>query len=436
MVKVSVIMPSLNVVDYIEEAIQSVRIQTLSDIEIICIDAGSTDGTWEIIKKNADEDKRIIAIQSPVRSYGFQVNMGIRVSKGEYVGILETDDFVSEQMYEKLYEKACLNNTDYVKCDYATYTTDRMRNKYFIDRIISRDEIFYNQPFCPKDYQRVVVDDWYVWNGIYKLDFLRENEIFFSETSGAAFQDIGFLHRVAAKARTGIFFHQSLYRYCVDRAEASSNSCKSLHFIRKEYGILLDETEEKKDTKEKHLLYTRMVRSFVSACMESSDEVLLQRESEEICDWFQRRIHEARRWGFVNEEYIPKGLLGGYRHLVCPAEGFVSYRKERIRELYDFLKRSKTIMVFGCGMFGKEARNYLKNIGYDVYGFLDNNSVLWGEKVDGLEVFNPSEYIERDGYSFIVANEKYAEDISAQILTVKKDAQIFIYTAEFRCLSR
>ena len=93
-VRVSVILPSLNVAGYIEKAYKSVVRQTLEEIEIICIDAGSTDGTWDIIESVASKDDRITAIQSPVKSYGYQVNMGIDMACGEYIGILETDDYV------------------------------------------------------------------------------------------------------------------------------------------------------------------------------------------------------------------------------------------------------------------------------------------------------------------------------------------------------
>ena len=75
--KVSVIMPSLNVGKYIRESLTSVCNQTLKEIEIICVDAGSTDGTLEIIKEFAASDKRIKVIHSDKKSYGYQMNVGI-----------------------------------------------------------------------------------------------------------------------------------------------------------------------------------------------------------------------------------------------------------------------------------------------------------------------------------------------------------------------
>ncbi len=103
---VSIILPSLNVADYIQEALNSARSQTMQEIEMICIDAGSTDGTLEILEEGAKDDPRIRILHSEVRSYGYQVNLGIREARGEYVAILETDDFVDPGMYETLYRLA------------------------------------------------------------------------------------------------------------------------------------------------------------------------------------------------------------------------------------------------------------------------------------------------------------------------------------------
>lgn len=116
--KVTVIMPSLNVVNYIEECLQSVINQTMEALEILCIDAGSTDGTLEILEKYAESDSRIKLLHSEKRSYGYQVNMGIKLAKGKYVAILETDDYVSNTMYEELYQQAIQYNLDYIKADY------------------------------------------------------------------------------------------------------------------------------------------------------------------------------------------------------------------------------------------------------------------------------------------------------------------------------
>ncbi|ELZ6270419.1 glycosyltransferase family 2 protein, partial [Campylobacter coli] len=92
--KVSVVVPSLNSIKYIHECIDSILNQTLKDIEIICVDAGSTDGTLEVLREYEKNDERLKVIVSDKKSYGYQINLGIKEAKGEYLGIVESDDCI------------------------------------------------------------------------------------------------------------------------------------------------------------------------------------------------------------------------------------------------------------------------------------------------------------------------------------------------------
>ena len=93
MPKVSIIMPSLNVRDYIEKCLDSVLGQTLQDIEVICVDADSTDGTHEILERYAKKDSRVRLLRDDQHSTGYAKNLGIDMARGEYVGIVEPDDY-------------------------------------------------------------------------------------------------------------------------------------------------------------------------------------------------------------------------------------------------------------------------------------------------------------------------------------------------------
>ena len=115
---VSIIMPSLNVRQYIEKCLQSVVDQTLQNIEIICIDAGSTDGTREIINKYVLKDNRVKVIDSEIKSYGYQVNLGMYYASGKYIAIVETDDWIELNMFSILYELAEREKLDYIVADF------------------------------------------------------------------------------------------------------------------------------------------------------------------------------------------------------------------------------------------------------------------------------------------------------------------------------
>lgn len=121
MPKVSVIMPFYNEEKYLDLAIQSVINQTLKDIEIICVNDGSTDNSLNIVKKYALDDNRIIIIDKKNSGYGNSMNVGISRATGEYIGLVETDDYVLPEMFEVLYDKAKTLDLDFIKSDHYKF---------------------------------------------------------------------------------------------------------------------------------------------------------------------------------------------------------------------------------------------------------------------------------------------------------------------------
>ncbi len=232
-------MPSLNVGAYIEECIESVIHQTLEDIEIICVDAGSTDGTFEILQSYAEKDSRIQLVRSEIKSYGYQVNLGVRNARGEYIGIVETDDYIDPNMYEILYDIASENKLDLVKADYYRFTdNDGERN-------LTRGEIAeINQYGCildPSSTIEFIISGkaLYSWAGIYDARFIKNNKILHHESPGASFQDNGFFFQVITQAKRAMFIRRCLYYLRRDNPNSSFHSkgkvycaCEEFDFIR------------------------------------------------------------------------------------------------------------------------------------------------------------------------------------------------------------
>ena len=104
MIKISVIIPAYNVEEYIEECLRSVMNQTLKEIEIICIDDGSTDDTLKILSSLKDEDARICIISQENKGLSSARNQGILKSKGQYILYLDSDDKLELDALEKIYE--------------------------------------------------------------------------------------------------------------------------------------------------------------------------------------------------------------------------------------------------------------------------------------------------------------------------------------------
>ena len=133
--KVSIVLPIYNAEPYLRECLDSCIHQTLEDIEIICVNDGSTDNSLKIIKEYADKDIRIRYIDKPNAGYGQTMNCGMALASGEYIGIVEPDDFIKLDMYETLYKKAKSENFDIVKSDYCTF--DKKSSQYV--NIVSKD---------------------------------------------------------------------------------------------------------------------------------------------------------------------------------------------------------------------------------------------------------------------------------------------------------
>ena len=134
--KVSVIIPVYNAADYLRECLDSVVNQTLKEIEIICVDDGSTDSSLDILKEYVRCDKRITVITQKNLHAGVARNAGLAVARGEYLSFLDSDDFFELNMLEEMYNKAIQDLSDIVVCEYNIYDDDKkiIVNKFNLER--------------------------------------------------------------------------------------------------------------------------------------------------------------------------------------------------------------------------------------------------------------------------------------------------------------
>lgn len=219
--KVSIIMPTLNVKPYIKQCIESVVNQTLKDIEIIIVDAGSTDGTLEILKEYESKDSRITLLHSDKKSYGHQMNMAIDIITGEYMGIVETDDYVAYEMFEELYKLSNNGEYDLVKSSFIYVNEDT--NEIYKDKNMYKQQIPDDKPFNLKDNAYLLTGHPSIWAGIYKTDFIKSNNIKFMEAPGGGWVDNPFFHETACLAKTIRYTDEAYYYYRESNPNSSSN---------------------------------------------------------------------------------------------------------------------------------------------------------------------------------------------------------------------
>lgn len=222
-IKVSVIVPVFNVRPYIMECLDSILNQTLQDIEIICGDGGSTDGTLEILNEYASKDARIRIVSKGGSGYGQSVNDCIKIARGQYIGLVESDDCIKPDMYEVLYTRAKKDDLDWVRGDiYFYYTSKRNKPVLRYEKILASGN-WYNEVLNPQTDVRPYQSRIRTWSGIYKRAFLTENSIYHNETPGGSFQDIGFYLKTLYYATKVGFVPQGFYQWRQDNPNASSH---------------------------------------------------------------------------------------------------------------------------------------------------------------------------------------------------------------------
>ena len=246
MPRLSIIVPIYNVEKYLSRCIESILNQTFKDFELILVNDGSTDNCKEICEKYKRMDSRIIVANKKNGGLSSARNLGIDVSKGDYIGFVDSDDFIDAHMYEILFNTINACDSDIVICDYykvneydiKKYEKMKSNNKDIkveninnidaIERIITRDT-------------KIVV----AWNKIYKrslFDNLRYKE-------GVICEDEFLAHRIFYKCNKVSIINQKLYYY-IQRKGSIINSPFSPKDFDKIYAIKdrVDFLNEKKIT--------------------------------------------------------------------------------------------------------------------------------------------------------------------------------------------
>ena len=184
MCKVSVVVPIYNVEKYIKQCVDSIRNQTLEDIEIILVDDGSPDNCPQICDEYKKLDNRIKVVHKKNGGLSSARNAGMRVATGEYIGFVDSDDYIEVDMYEKMYNTAKKYNVDFVMCDYyKSYGSDKKEVSLEIDEGMYNKEkikdIIYPQLIMTEniDYGPLLS----VCLCLYKNTFLKENDLYFDD---------------------------------------------------------------------------------------------------------------------------------------------------------------------------------------------------------------------------------------------------------------
>ncbi len=215
-VKVSVIIPVYNVESYLRRCLDSVRAQTLKEIEIICVNDGSTDGSAEILQDYANLDSRIKIVSQPNQGQASARNIGMRLAKGIYIGFVDSDDYVNCRMYETLFDEAQKINADVVECSAivedmggaeASSISSQQRSFDFVEWQM---DVPVRKFFTEQRFHAVL------WNKIYNRRFLEELDLSFDGHLRKG-EDAIFQWKVMPFVRKFRRIENKFYHYCFGR---------------------------------------------------------------------------------------------------------------------------------------------------------------------------------------------------------------------------
>ena len=216
MIKVSVVTPVYNVEKYLPRCLETLLGQTLSELEIICVDDGSTDGSGRILDEYAARDPRIRVIHKPNGGAGEARNVGLDAAIGEYLFFCDPDDSCSKNMLAGMYAKAVATRADIVIAGKATVDADsgRIISKYGFHRDIWR----LRQPFSARDAAPYIftLAKSVPWDKLFRREFISRNGLRYQNTRRC--NDVFFVDMALAQAERIALVPRAYYRYSLDRA--------------------------------------------------------------------------------------------------------------------------------------------------------------------------------------------------------------------------
>lgn len=427
MYKISIIMPSLNVAGYIQLCINSVLSQTLKDIEIICVDAGSTDGTLEILRDYEKKDNRIKVIVSDIKSYGYQMNLGIQAANGKYIGIVETDDFVDENMFAALYELAEAYEVDFVKSGYKEFVSNGVENIINYENVRVLPQEYVNKRLdLNSDIKARFIDTVHIWSGLYRKDFLIDNNIKFNETKGASFQDTSFSILVGLFADSCIYTNDAFYCYRVDNEGSSVKSDSKINCIIDEFNYL--DRFVDKDAKE--AVVFELNKAKMRAYSWNYNRLSIESGSQ-----FREQILEEMKEFKENETFYQwldsnnKCILDDLISDIRVTDYIDKAKTDMAHLLIDTLKKGFRYSIVSAGTYANRIMLLMKYMKVDVTAVYDNSAAKTGNIFNG-HVIEPLENISNNDKDnvYIVANKNYSVELKKQLESLgvtKENIKVF-----------
>lgn len=386
--KISVIIPVYNVEKYIDDCMKSILHQTLSEVEIICVDDGGTDSSISIIKKYQEKHKNISIISyGENRGQAFARNRGMLAANGEYVYYVDADDYLHDQdVLEDLYNEAVKSKLDFICFDAESYIEEGVSDtihSFSMNRLGSaitdgKTAIL----SCVKHDQFRPV----IWQELWKRSFLLDNNLLFEEDT-SPHEDLLFVLEAFVKGERVKYIPRICYVYRVRQGSSTSGK----YSVKRLVAHTLCYIKGIKFLQDNRLFDNKMLPVFVEYMNHAKriikkEAIGLIKEGTDLSNLFDD-----------NPEYK-------FYFTLLLVEDF-PYLKEPLRpEQYQRLKNAENIIVYGAGNVGQSVVDLLDKFGIDHYQIAVTNKIDM-KHMREYQIYNLSDLREyADKSLVIVAN--------------------------------
>ena len=234
---ISVIMPVYNSKEYLPTAIESVLNQSFTDFELLLIDDGSTDGSEKLCDEFTSKDSRVKALHKENGGICSARNYGISYSSGQYITFIDNDDSYEKDFLKDTYQLMETKKYDFVKTGYEKVQLKSGKISQHFFRSLGKDIILTPQNFCSYyDQLRTSVVFNMVWNGLYKKEFLIENDIHFDESFKWGYDDQDFNCQLFKHFSSCMILAKSYYKW-IQREGHSTSLVLSEDVIREKFKL-------------------------------------------------------------------------------------------------------------------------------------------------------------------------------------------------------
>ncbi len=385
MVKISIIIPVYNCEDYLEQCIKSVLAQSLKELEMICIDDGSTDFSAQLLQEFARKDKRIVLLCQENQGPGAARNAGIRQAKGKYIIFLDADDYyVDENALEMMFD-ACETQNMQVCCSMRMNVEGAGETRKELYPIEMKNKVLFY-----RDYQ----EDYFYQNYLFLRELLIQNNIFFP--AYRRYQDPPFFVKAMYAADCFVAVDTCLYCYRMSDIHIRFNMQKACDLIKGITDNLIFASEHKLDLLFQNTLerLEYEVAYLIYENISPNDLELLEL--------------------LMNTNQIVRNYLGNYHYVIRPLRlilfSFTLYEKELLHRI----ETQDEIALYGAGMITKAFVSYLKERDLLKKVTLIFVSNLTGNEswINGIPVRRLQSYgKEKERFVLVTVGEKIAAEI-------------------------